>query len=264
MTDEQKPDANIQVEGQTTIGGGVIAGATAGGDVVAGDKQTVQTGGGQFVGRDQVINTYNYQLDVDKLVAALRQSLPDDDPTPQRLRQTLEGFQHYHHRLYEWKELHNYINDVLFVLDQFLREVERLDASGQPGQPRDLLRRWRPVGQKVTLLLEWAAAVKYIETEPFAALADGSMRGPKWAVELQIARAQLDELLDQAELDITALYDAAYDFNDAADRHMFLADKQLRDTAAELYNLSRVVLGGEGGQELKEGKEGKELKEARK
>jgi hypothetical protein len=243
MSDEQKAGGDEQLTG----------GATAGGDIVGGDKRTIQTAGGaysegtistgdDFVGRDQII--YNYQLDIEKLVEVLREALPEDDPTPQRLRQTLQGFQHYHHQLYEWKELHNCLNDILFVLDQFLREVDRLDISGQPARPRDLLRGWRPIAQKVAVLLEWAATIQYIGPEPYTTLPDGSLRGPKWAVELRIAQNRLDDLLEGEALDTSALYDAAYDFNDTADRHMFLADKQLRNTAAELYNLSRVVLGG--------------------
>jgi hypothetical protein len=210
---------------------------TDGGSYFEGD---IDTDGGDVIGGDKIIN---YQLDIEKLVEVLRQSLPDDDPTPQRLHDTLQGFQHFHSQLFEWKELHNYLNDILYVLDQFTREVERVDAGGQSGNPRALTRLWRPIVQKLLLLLDWAGTVHYIHDTPYIEQEDGSLQGPKWAVELQIARIQVDEALKPDTFDFFILYDAAFEFNGAVDRHMYLADKKLRDTAGELYNLSRIVLG---------------------
>jgi len=200
----------------------------------------IDTDGGDVIGGDKIIN---YQLDVEKLVQVLRQSLPDDDPTPQYLRETLQGFQHFHRQLFEWKELHNYLNDILYGLDQFTREVERLDAGGQASNPRALARQWRPVTQKLRLLLDWAATVHYIHDTPYVRREDGSLQGPKWAVELQTARMQVDQALEPDSFDFYTLYDVAFEFSGAVDRHMYLADKKLRDTAGELYNLSRIVLG---------------------
>jgi len=210
---------------------------TSGGSYVAGGVSA----GGNFVGRDSITN--NYQLDIDKLVAALRQSLPADDPAPQHLLETLQQFQVFHQQLYEWTELHNCLNDVVITVDQFAREVERMDATGQPGDARRLTRQWRPVAGKVDILLDLAGTVSHITSTPFARLPDGGMRGPAWAVQLQAARQRLDELLAAGATDPAELYDAATGFVDAAGRHMYLADKQLRDAAAELYNLSQVVLG---------------------
>jgi len=213
---------------------------TDGGAYFEGD---VDTDGGDVIGGDKIIN---YQLDVEKLVEVLRQSLPDDDPTPQRLRDTLQGFQHFHHQLFEWKELHNYLNDILYGLDQFTREVERLDAGGRAGNPRALARQWRPIAQKLRLMLDWTGTILYIHDTPYVEQEDGSLQGPKWAVELQIARVQVDEALKPDTFDFFTLYDAAFEFNGAVDRHMYLADKKLRNTAGELYNLSRIVLGSVG------------------
>ncbi|MBN1872658.1 MAG: CHAT domain-containing protein [Anaerolineae bacterium] len=201
-------------------------------------------GDGDFVSGDKV--TYNYQLDVPKLVGALREVLPDDDPEPERLLSILAKFQTLHVQLYEWKELHNYLNDIIYVMDQFSREVERLDAR-EAGSDRNTLRSlqrlWRPVANKVKLLLDWAAdEVSHIASERLMETEAG-LRGPRWAIELRMAQKQLEVLLQPGEFDLLALYDTTYNFTDVADRQMYLADKHLRDTAGELYDLSQVVLG---------------------
>ena len=217
---------------------------TAGGTYLEGDAQT---GGGDFVGRDKI--TQNIQLDLGKLIETLQSALPDDDPMPRHLLETFRQFQFFHSHLFEWKELHNAVNDITIALGQFMREVERLDISQSEGSARDLRRSWRPVAQKVDILLDWAASVKYIAEQPFAVTATG-MQGPAWAIDLRVACTRVDENLDKEDVDENALYDATYDFNDAAEKHMYLADKKLRETAGELYNLSRIVLGSMGHDEI--------------
>jgi hypothetical protein len=60
---------------------------------------------------------------------------------------------------------------------------------------------------------------------------------------LQSAAQRINELLTPADYDFAALYDATNAFSDSADKHLYLADKQLRDTAGELYTLSQRLLG---------------------
>jgi hypothetical protein len=212
-----------------------------GGDYIEGNV------GGDIVGHDKIIQ--NIQLDVGKLIETLQQALPADDPMPQHLLEAFRQFHFFHTRLFEWKELHNSINDITIALGQFLREVERLDISQSQGNARDLRRSWRPVAQKVNILLDWATSVKYIAEQPFE-VTEAGMQGPNWAVDLLVARTRVDENLLKEDVDEETLYDATYDFNDAAERHMYLADKKLRETAGELYNLSRIVLGSMGHDEI--------------
>ncbi len=203
--------------------------------------------GGDLVGRDKVTQiqgdqiNYNIQLDMQKLLDTLKQALPQDDPLPERLLDALQAFRRYHTQLHEWKELHNALNDVIFVLDQFSREVERLDAAGQIGDVRTLRRLWRPVDQKVDLLIEFAKGLLHIAL-PLVERA-GSWQGPPWAIELRGAAQRVNDLLTPANFDFGALYDATTAFSDAAEKHMYLADKQLRDTAGELFNQSNQLLG---------------------
>ena len=204
--------------------------------------------GGDVVGRDKVtqvqgdqINNY-IQLDLAKLAETLKQALPDNDPLPDRLVNALQDFQRYHTRLWEWKELHNALNDVIFVFDQFSKEVERRDAANNLGDVRALKRLWRPVEQKVELLLDFATKVQHIGS-PLVTQPDGSRQGPPWAIELASANDQLDHLFAEGVPTLDNIYEATYAFSDAAEKHMYLADKQLRDTAGELYNLSNALLG---------------------
>jgi hypothetical protein len=221
---------------------------SSGGINLTGDQANV---GGDVVGRDKVtqvqgdqINNF-VQLDLMKLVETLKQALPDNDPLPDRLVTALQDFKHYHTRLWEWKELHNALNDVIFVFDQFSKEVERRDAANNLGDVRALRRLWRPVDQKVELLLDFAARVQHIG-RPLVMQPDGSRQGPPWAIELASVTEQLQGLFKEDAPTLDSIYEATYAFSDAAEKHMYLADKQLRDAAGELYNLSNALLGSVG------------------
>jgi hypothetical protein len=229
MSDPTDPASTTNVSGGINL---TSDQANISGDVVGRDKVTQVQG-------DQ-INNY-LQIDLAQLAATLKQALPDNDPLPDRLVAALQDFKRYHSRLWEFKELHSALNDVVFVLDQFAREVERLDAARQTGEARALARWWRPVDQKVDLLIAFAANVQHIAA-PLVER-NGSRQGPAWAIELQSAAQRINELLMPSDYDFAALYDATNAFSDSADKHLYLADKQLRDTAGELYNLSQQLLG---------------------
>lgn len=185
-------------------------------------------------------------LNIPKVAEALQQALPADDPTPRQLVETLKGFEYYHSRLFEWKELHNYLNNILISLGQFAREVERLDVHKKPVDPWDLYKLWRPVALEVDKLLDWAKSVRAIAEQPFTETESHELKGPDWAVKLQTARLTLDSLLKQEKVSVRELYDGYGEFNDVAETSMSQADKNLRDTAGELFNLSRVALGDLG------------------
>lgn len=198
--------------------------------------------GGDFIARDKVIqNIQNVNFDIEKLVTALKQSLPDDDPTPQYLLDALKGFQHYHASLHEWKELHNLLNDILFTFGSFTLEIDRIEIANEKPHPRRLIQLWRPISQKVDALLEWGKEIKYIGT-PFAHSEKG-LQGEPWAIEMYVAKERLDQLLNSPKVEAEELFNARFEFSGKAETRMYLADKKLRETADELYSLSRVVLG---------------------
>lgn len=228
---------------------------------------SVNTGGGDIVGRDKV-----YQgLDVGELVEALKRAFPYGDQRPEVFRQTIARLQEYHTALYEWKELHNALDEILSAFGQFSAQVERSDAEKWPGDLASLRNLWRPVSSQVDSLLEFGASIKVIG-QPFRVLADRSTTGEKWAVEVHALRTAINQRLHlgtgQAALAEgrdsffgqvlqstggllgirpgwwTELYELTHAFGDAAYRHMHLADKKLRETANELYQLSSTNLGG--------------------
>jgi len=255
MADSGEPQFNPAETG----GGDLVGGDKIAGDNVGDDKITADQVQGDIVAGDKVVQVL--QIDLPRLMEVLRQSLPDDDPAPTHLIEALRQFKDYHARLSHWKELHNQLNDILFNYGQFSREVERLAVSHEDPEPRTIGIHWRPVAQKVAILLDWASAPRSIfEGEPFARLED-RITGPLWAVELCVASDRLDDLMRPPGpprlfvlprdsrptrplyLDIGELYDAGSEFYDIAERAMYLADRQLRETATELLNLSRIVLG---------------------
>ncbi len=209
---------------------------------------------GDFIGRDQV----NYGLNIQDLIEALQRAFPANDPRPHRLGQVLQRFEQYHDTLYEWKELHNALDEVLNAFGQFSALVERLNV--EPGEitPEALRQAWRPVAARVELLLEFSATIQHIGT-PYAIQGE-SVCGERWAVELAALRSQIQQRLGLESGGALAqmrrrlglrpdwwqeLYELTHSFSDAAYRHMHLADKHLRQTATELYLLSRQAFGRE-------------------
>lgn len=229
---------------------------------------SVNTSGGDIVGRDKI-----YQgLDINELVAALTRAFPRDDPRPEEFRQTISSFQAFHEQLYEWKELHNCLDEILNAFGQFHSQIERSDAERKPADLANLRNLWRPVSSQVDTLLEYAQTIKTIG-QPFRLLENHEMTGEKWAVEVNSLRrainnrlrlstvdqqyavrreSLLNKLSQQIELFFgirpvwwSELYELTHTFNDAAYRHMHMADKKLRETASQLFNLSTQRLGGE-------------------
>jgi hypothetical protein len=203
---------------------------------IAGDANVHE---GDFVGRDKIVQ--NIQLDLDKVISVLKQTLPDDDPTPQYLLDTLKNFQLFHAQLHEWKELHNFLNDILIAFGPFARQVDQCEISGEAPNPRLFRQLWQPISQKVNGLLEWGKTITQIG-QPFLESEQG-LQGSRWFVDLCVARYRLSQLLKSAVVESGELVDACSEFGDKAETHMFVADRNLRETADELYSLSRVVLG---------------------
>jgi hypothetical protein len=256
MADSGETDIQqVNTGGGDLVGRDKIMGDKAGDDKITADQVT-----GDIVSGDKVIQVL--QLDLPRLLTALRHSLPEDDPAPTYLVNTLRQFRDYHARLNDWKEVHNQLNDILINYGAFSREIERLAVTHEDPESHTLGMHWRPVAQRVSLLLDWASAPRTItEGEPFARLEDRIV-GPLWAVELCAAGDRLDDLVRPTGprrlfvqprnsratrppiVEIGELYDAAAEFIDTAERWMYLVDRQLRDTATELFSLSRVVLAG--------------------
>jgi hypothetical protein len=171
----------------------------------------------------------------------LKQALPDNDPLPDRLVSALQDFRQFHTRLWEWKELHNALNEVIFVFDQFSKEVERRDASSNLGDVRALRRLWHPVDQKVELLLDLATKVQRIGS-PLVTLPDGSRQGPPWAIELASVTDQLKHLFEEG-VPTSTISTKPRMPSRTPPRSTCIWRISGCATAGELYNLSNALLG---------------------
>lgn len=205
-------------------------------------------------------------LNIQELIDALRQAFPPDDPRPEQFREVFNQFVDYHNRLYEWKELHNYFHQILSAYDQFRVEIERLDVVDVPGDLSAPARRWRVVSLQIGVLLEWASVVKYIGVPYRGYNEPGGLTGEKWAVELSVLQVEIGSHLHNALNELPngsllfqllrgrgrprseryqqwkVLYDLTTDLGDAIYRHMYIADKALRDTVNQLYQFSKAIL----------------------
>ncbi len=230
------------------------------GDYVAGDKNISQTAGGDIVGRDKYVG-----LNVEELIAALRQAFPFGDSRPERLLQLLDEFREYHARLHEWKELHNALNNIIDAFDQYATRVESSYIEKNPLKPSVYREAWRPVNRRVEEMLEWAQTIEHIG-QRYQALAGDRLEGERWAVDVKARRDDLMVHFERGQAVeqgmsgqvfqrlfqtnhayewLQRLYSLTHEFEDAIKRYMSQADNRLRETASDLYALSKQALGSQ-------------------
>ncbi len=188
---------------------------------------------------------------------------------PRELDKTLSEFGVYHEQLHEYKELHNAVNDIQIAFGQFRVEVDRANSTRSIPKLSVLRDRWRPVSMHVVELLNWSQTIKNIG-KPFKILEDKSKSGEDWAIQFSELQSRINDHLGVSnQLGVTTKKDVEYpspvqiilfkqtgseipwwetlseltsSFDDVTTHHMNSADKQLRQTAQELYNLSNKAL----------------------
>ena len=206
----------------------------------------------------------------------LNKALSPNDPQLVTVKKLLNDLRLLSEKLYEWKELHNHLDEIINIFAQFAKQVDRLATAGEPLE--DIFRlneSWQPIHRRVNVLLLWSEQdVKHIG-QPYLLLEDGSRRGEKWAVELAMQHDVVHTLLAESP-DFTpvkpasgglsrfiksfneqpsaetavwqqwwrSLRENTQTFNNKLNNHMFLADKELRKTAVELHNFSKETLWG--------------------
>lgn len=165
------------------------------------------------------------------------------------LKSLLEQFRRYNEQMVEWKELHNRLNILLNVFDSFGTQVERIDAREERIDPRMLQLAWQSVYQTIYVLLLFARDIRHIG-RPYNETAE-TISGAEWAVEMGALRNGIQSHLArrppslQATADNTwwqTLREETSRLDDAIKRNLFMADEELRKTAADLYDLSAESL----------------------
>ena len=214
-------------------------------------------------------------MNIDELVSALKEAFPKNDPRPEQLRRILsafEQFQRLQQSLYEWKELHNALDDILTSFAPFSSEIHRADAEKTIPSISTLNNLWYGVSATVDALLQFARNINYIGIRYREEA--GNISGEVWAVKIGVMRNQVNIQLglnetssfrastkrsisfaEKSKLMIgirpewwVALYELNNEFNHTAYGQMHWADKKLRETATELYTLSKSVFGSENEQ----------------
>lgn len=198
--------------------------------------------------------------------------LSANDPRLQGVDSLLTEFRQHYERLWEWKELHNHLDETLNVFGQYAAQVERFADRNEPIDLDPLNISWQPVQRRIIVLLTWAEQDLRHIGEPYQVLDNGARKGEKWAIEVAELHQALDVYLQENPTQQAAaaptrrrrfgdffgsedrrqvvvwqawwrgLRELTRSCDNALKTHMFMADKELRKTAMALYDLSKEAL----------------------
>ena len=220
--------------------------------------------GSELVGRDHIEGFSG--KDVNNIIETLLKHFPRNYLVePAALDRTLSDFKLLHEQLHEYKELHNGINEILVSFEPFRAQIERANSLRNLPKLSELRSVWRPVSNSIDLLLAWSQSIKHIGI-PFEELPDKSKKGQDWAIQFSDLKTQINHHLGligitvaevpfpnsiQAGLFVNfrveipwwnTLNELTSAFTNTSSFHMNLADKQLRQTAQKLFDLSNAAL----------------------
>lgn len=223
---------------------------------------------GSVAGRDNVTNTTGFSGDeVNQIIETMLKHFPKGYlQNPGELDKTLSEFRLFHEQLHEYKELHNAINEILIAFEPFKAEIDRANSRRVLPKLSFLRDQWRPVSMTVIALLNWSQNIKNIG-KPYQVLENKSKAGEDWAIQFSELQSRINEhlgMIDQfgvkeinypSQMQILAyqrlgteipwwetLSELTSSFQHTSSHHMNSADKQLRHTAQELFNLSNKAL----------------------
>lgn len=246
------------------------AGKKEGGLDVQSDRTEFE---GPVAGRDNVTtNTGVSGAEVSQIIETLLKHFPERYlKNPLELDKTLSEFRLYHEQLHEYKELHNAINEILVAFEPFRAEIDRSNSRRLIPKLSFLKDLWRPVSMSVVALLNWSQKINHIG-KPFKVLEDKSRSGEDWAIQFSGLQSRVNEHLGMIDSSGTSgtpkkeveypspmqivayqrlgteipwwemLLELTSEFQHTSSHHMNSADKQLRQTAQELFNLSNKAL----------------------
>lgn len=233
-------------------------------------SDSTRISGSEVAGRDNIKGFSG--KDVNQLMETLLKHFPKGYlQNPMELDKTLSEFRNYHEQLHEYKELHNAINEILVAFEQFKAEIDRSNSRRSIPKLSLLRDLWRPVSMSVVSLLNWSQSIQNIG-KPFKILEDKGRSGEEWAIQFSGLQTRINDHLgmedqlgvneySKKELDYPSqmqilafhrlgtevpwwetLSELTSSFSHTSSHHMNSADKQLRQTAQELFNLSNKAL----------------------
>jgi hypothetical protein len=184
---------------------------------------------------------------------------------PRALHQNLSLLRSLHDELYEWKELHNCLDEIIYAMAPFEVQVNLIDRNPKSIDVKSLRNMWRGVAGKVDGLLHFARGIQKIGAR-FEESPQG-MKGERWAVLTYSGCKAISDNLGISLLDPFAeplhkievsplermlgarpnwwgnFYEQAENFRTNVLQFMTEADKRLLEKAAELYHLSQRIFG---------------------
>lgn len=233
-------------------------------------SDSTKISGSEVAGRDSIKGFSG--KDVNKIIETLLKHFPKGYlQNPAELDKTLSEFRLFHERLHEYKELHNAINEILVAFEPYKAEIDRSNSRRSLPKLSHLRDLWRPVSITVVAMLNWSQNIKNIG-KPFQRFEDKSKSGEEWAIQFSELQSRINEHLgmtDQlgvseyskkeiyypSQIQILTFHrlgteipwwetlsELTSSFSHTSSHHMNSADKQLRHTAQELFNLSNKAL----------------------
>jgi len=233
-------------------------------------SESAKISGSEVAGRDNIKGFSG--KDVNQIIETLLKHFPKGYlQNPVELDKTLSDFRLFHEKLHEYKELHNALHEIRIAFEPFEAEIDRANSRRsipKLGLLRDL---WRPVSMCVLALLNWSQDIRNIG-KPFQILENKSKSGEDWAIQFSELQSRINEHLGMtdplgmndyskrkiyypSQIQILTfqrlgteiawwetLSELTSSFSHTSSHHMNSADKQLRQTAQELFNLSNKAL----------------------
>ena len=227
-------------------------------------SESARISGSEIAGRDHIEGMSGKEVNL--IIETLLKHFPKGYlQNPGELDKTLSEFRRYHEQLHEYKELHNAINEILVGFEPFKAEIDRSNSRKSLPELSHLRDLWRPVSMSVGLLLKWSKTIKYIG-KPYEEREDKSKAGEDWAIQFSELQGRINAHLGLNEYSTEridypgkaqvlafqrlgveipwweTLTELTSSFQHISSHHMNSADKQLRQTAQELFNLSNKAL----------------------
>lgn len=199
--------------------------------------------GAVHTGRGNIIHIERFEWMAERARETLQSSLPDDQDARSELREVINELTSLQAQMWEWKELHHLLHELLAAFAPFHAQLTLIGGNGlEASEGQMLLQNWRPCQDRVDMLVDFAAAVEHIG-RPFQQNGR-ELRGERWVVEIVALQFALEDALKERQPSPGSLLELTETFNSSCQRHLALADRKLRTVVGKLQRLSTCLLGG--------------------
>lgn len=194
-------------------------------------------------GRGNIIHIEKFEWMAERARETLQNSLPENQDARSELREVIDELTSLQAQMWEWKELHHLLHELLAAFAPFHAQLTLMEGDGlDASEDQILLQSWRPCQDRVDMLVDFAAAIEHIG-RPFQQNGR-KLRGERWVVEIVALQLALEDALKESQPSPSSLLELTETFNSSCQRHLALADRKLRTVVGKLQRLSTCLLGG--------------------